>query len=61
VAKGKKIINDPRHLVPEALEGLVAASGGRLRLVDGTTAVFKAPRPRPSAPMSGAASPATCS
>jgi len=38
----KKILNDPRDVVPEALDGLVAASQGRLRLVDGTTAVVRA-------------------
>jgi dihydroxyacetone kinase-like protein len=38
----KKILNDPRDAVHEALEGLVAASGGNLRLLDGTTAVVRA-------------------
>jgi dihydroxyacetone kinase-like protein len=38
----KKVLNDPRHVVPEVLEGLVAASNGSLRLVDGATAVVRA-------------------
>jgi dihydroxyacetone kinase-like protein len=37
----KKVLNDPRDVVPEVLEGLVAASRGNLRLVDGTTAVVR--------------------
>ena len=37
----KKVLNDPRNVVPEVLEGLVAASHGGLRLVDGTTAVVR--------------------
>jgi dihydroxyacetone kinase-like protein len=36
-----KILNDPRDVVTEALEGLVAASQEKLRLVDGTTAVVR--------------------
>jgi phosphoenolpyruvate---glycerone phosphotransferase subunit DhaK len=39
--RAKKILNDPRDAVAEALEGLVAASQGRLRLLDGTTAVVR--------------------
>jgi len=41
----KKILNDPRDVVPEVLEGLVAASRGSLRLVDGTTAVVRVRSP----------------
>ena len=37
--RAKKILNDPRNVVGEALEGLVAASRGTLALVDGATAV----------------------
>src|SRR5262249_57180133 len=40
-ARVKKVLNDPRDVVPEVLEGLVAASRGSLRLVDGTTAVVR--------------------
>jgi dihydroxyacetone kinase-like protein len=36
-----KILNDPRDVVNEALEGLVAASQGELRRIDGTTAVVR--------------------
>jgi dihydroxyacetone kinase-like protein len=36
-----KILNDPRDVVTEALEGLVAASGGTLGLVGGSTAVVR--------------------
>jgi dihydroxyacetone kinase-like protein len=36
-----KILNDPRDVVTEALEGLVAASRGTLGLVDGSTAVVR--------------------
>jgi len=39
--KSKKILNDPRHVVPELLEGVVAAAHGRLALVDGATAVVR--------------------
>jgi phosphoenolpyruvate---glycerone phosphotransferase subunit DhaK len=36
-----KILNDPRDVVNEALQGLVAASHGELRPIDGTTAVVR--------------------
>jgi dihydroxyacetone kinase-like protein len=36
-----KILNDPRDVVNEALEGLVAASHGELRPLDGATAVVR--------------------
>ncbi len=39
--RAKKILNDPKDAVRESLEGLVASSGGRLALVDGTTAVVR--------------------
>lgn len=41
MAQVKKLVNDPRQVVPEVLEGLVAASQGRLRVVDGTTVVAR--------------------
>lgn len=40
--KPKKILNDPRHAVPELLEGLIASSHGRLKAVEGATAVVRA-------------------
>lgn len=39
--KTKKIINDPKQVVPEAIEGLIAASHGRLKKIDGLNAVVK--------------------
>jgi len=45
MAKAKKILNDPRRVVGEVLEGLAAVSGGRLALLDGVTAVVKADLP----------------
>jgi dihydroxyacetone kinase-like protein len=39
--RAKKVLNDPRLVVPEVLEGIVAASHGRLRLVEGATAVVR--------------------
>lgn len=39
--KTKKIINDPREVVPEAIEGLIAASHGRLKKIDGLNGVVK--------------------
>jgi phosphoenolpyruvate---glycerone phosphotransferase subunit DhaK len=39
--RSKKILNDPREAVGEALAGLVAASNGTLRLVHGTTVVTR--------------------
>lgn len=37
----KKIMNDPRNVAPELLEGLVAAYGGRVRLLEGVNALVK--------------------
>lgn len=37
----KKILNDPRDVVPELLEGVVAAYGGRVRQLPGVTALVK--------------------
>jgi len=42
----KKIINDPKLVVPELLEGIVAANHGRVRLIEGTTAVVKTGLPK---------------
>jgi phosphoenolpyruvate---glycerone phosphotransferase subunit DhaK len=39
--RAKKILNDPRDAVTEALSGLVAAAGGELELLEGTTAVVR--------------------
>ena len=33
--KPKKVINDPKNVVPEILDGLVAASGGTLKKLEG--------------------------
>jgi dihydroxyacetone kinase-like protein len=41
----KKIINDPEHLVPEIMEGLVLASHGRLKAVDGVHALMRSELP----------------
>lgn len=43
--KTKKIVNDPTQVVPELIEGLVAASHGKLRKIDGVNAVVKANMP----------------
>ncbi len=37
--KAKKFINNPKKIVPEVLDGLIYASGGRLERVDGLNAV----------------------
>lgn len=37
----KKIINDPKNVVPEALEGLIAASHGYLKMISGKNGVVK--------------------
>ncbi|MCD4719698.1 MAG: dihydroxyacetone kinase subunit DhaK [Desulfobacula sp.] len=37
----KKIINNPRQVVPEALEGLVEASHGQLKKLDGVNVIVK--------------------
>ncbi|MFM7149015.1 MAG: dihydroxyacetone kinase subunit DhaK [Gemmataceae bacterium] len=39
--KTKKILNDPRRVVPELLEGVVLASHGRLTLAEKSTAVVR--------------------
>lgn len=45
MAKVKKIINDPEHIVPEVIEGLVLASHGRLQSVDGVNALMRSDIP----------------
>lgn len=42
----KKIINDPRNVVPELLEGLVEAYHGRVRKLAGVTALVKSNLPQ---------------
>ena len=41
----KKVINDPRDVVSELLEGLVAANHGRIRKLEGVTALAKSTLP----------------
>lgn len=41
MAQMKKIVNDPRQVVPEAIEGLVEASQGTLRKLDGLNSVVR--------------------
>lgn len=41
----KKIINDPENIVPEVIEGLVLASHGRLKKVEGVNALMRADIP----------------
>ena len=43
--RAKKILNDPANVVPELLEGLAAAYGGYVRLLEPTGAVVKAALP----------------
>jgi phosphoenolpyruvate---glycerone phosphotransferase subunit DhaK len=42
----KKIINDPRDVVPELLEGLVLAYHGKIRQLEGLNALIKTDLPR---------------
>ena len=37
----KKIMNDPRNVVPELLEGLAEAYGGRIKMLEGVHALVK--------------------
>jgi dihydroxyacetone kinase-like protein len=39
VKKGKKFLNNPKQIVNQAIEGLVAANGGRIRRLEGTHVV----------------------
>lgn len=41
MGKVKKIMNDPKNVVPELLEGLVYANQGRIRKLDGVNALVK--------------------
>jgi dihydroxyacetone kinase-like protein len=41
VANPKKILNDPRRVVPEMIEGLLLAYDGRVRKLDGHAALVK--------------------
>jgi phosphoenolpyruvate---glycerone phosphotransferase subunit DhaK len=41
MGRPKKIMNDPKNVVPELLEGLVEAYGGRIRKLDGVNALVK--------------------
>lgn len=42
----KKILNDPKHVVPELIEGLLAAYGGRVRKVGDLNALVRADYPK---------------
>jgi phosphoenolpyruvate---glycerone phosphotransferase subunit DhaK len=42
----KKIVNDPKNVVPELIDGLVAAYGGRIRKVGELNALVKTELPR---------------
>jgi dihydroxyacetone kinase-like protein len=46
VKTAKKIINDPRNVVHELLEGLVKAYHGKIRKLDGVTALVKSNLPQ---------------
>ncbi|HEY9060802.1 MAG TPA: hypothetical protein VIO64_09915 [Pseudobacteroides sp.] len=37
----KKILNDPKHVVPEMLEGLIAAYNGTVRQLEGYNALIR--------------------
>ena len=43
--KGKKIINSPDDLIPEILEGMVLASHGKLKLVEGASTLVRTDMP----------------
>lgn len=45
MTKSKKIINDPRRVVEEMIEGLVLANGGNVRKLDGFAALVKSEIP----------------
>lgn len=44
--KSKKILNDPKHVVPELLEGLVCACQGRVKRIADSSAVVKTRLPK---------------
>ena len=39
--KAKKVMNDPKNVVPELLEGLVLAYHGKIRKLDGLNGLVK--------------------
>jgi dihydroxyacetone kinase-like protein len=41
MSRPKKIMNDPQNVVPELLEGLVEAYGGRVKMLEGVYALVK--------------------
>ena len=43
--KPKKIMNEPKNVVTELIEGLLAASHGKLRQIDGVNALIKSDLP----------------
>jgi hypothetical protein len=45
MAKSKKIINDPKNVVPELLEGLTEAYHGQVIMLEGVNALVKADLP----------------
>jgi dihydroxyacetone kinase-like protein len=45
MGNAKKVINDPRDVVSELLEGLVAANHGRIRKLEGVAALVKSTLP----------------
>lgn len=45
MSKVKKIINDPENIVPEVIDGLVLASHGKLKKVDGVNALMRTDMP----------------
>jgi dihydroxyacetone kinase-like protein len=46
MSKTKKIINDPKHVVSDAIEGIIAASHGRLTKLEGLNSVVKKSLPK---------------
>ena len=43
--KAKKVINDPKNVVPELLEGLVLAYHGQIQKLEGFNGLVKRPLP----------------
>lgn len=44
--KAKKVINNPKHVVPELLEGLVEAYHGKIKKLEGVNALVKTSLPK---------------
>ena len=42
MTKAKKILNDPKNVVLELIDGLVAASHGKIKKLEGIGAIVKA-------------------